>query len=181
MAGQNRFFRGGLHERSVIKADGRPAGTCVFISHKWEDKEVARLVAMELQALGLDYWLDVDDDDSMAAAREGNEAAMCNAVERGLQNSTCLLALISRRTRGSWWVPFEIGAARAYSRTLVFLVHKDVSDRPAWMTLGTVISDRLDLDSWANAIGAPTRLVEVRKAAISRDIDSVLPRVRILR
>ncbi|MGK3982333.1 toll/interleukin-1 receptor domain-containing protein [Sorangium sp. So ce136] len=181
MAGKNRFFRGGLNERSVIKADGRPAGTCVFISHKWEDQEVARLVAKEMEALGLDYWLDVDDDDCMAAAREGNEDAICRAVERGLQNSTHLLALISKRTKGSWWVPFEIGAARAYSRTLVFLVHKDVADRPAWLSLGTVIGDKFDLDFWCQAIGAPARLVEVRKAATSRHIDSVLPPLRHFR
>jgi hypothetical protein len=180
MAGQNRFFRRGPYESRVIKAGTRPAGTCVFISHKREDEGVARVVARELAALGIDYWLDVDDAASMAAAQEGDDVAMCEAIERGLQNSTHLLALISPRTKESWWVPFEIGAARACARELVFLVHKSVSDRPAWMSLGKEISDQAELDSWARTIGTTPLVLEVRKRA-SRDIDSVLPPVRYRR
>ncbi|MCK6565115.1 MAG: toll/interleukin-1 receptor domain-containing protein [Dehalococcoidia bacterium] len=177
MAGRNRYFPGRLNEQVMLKAASAATSVCVFISHKWEDKEAAQVVARELAELGIDYWLDIDDDASVSAAQARDDKALSEAIERGIQNSSHLLALLTPRTKGSWWVPYEIGAARAYSRSLVFLIHKDLKDRPAWLSLGQkVIASKPDLDAWAETLTSNHRLIEMRKAASYRSIDSVLSR-----
>lgn len=175
MAGRNRYFPGRLNEQVMLKDASALTGVCVFISHKWEDKEAAQVVARELAALDVDYWLDVEDDASVSAAQARDDKALSEAIERGIQNSSHLLALLTPRTRESWWVPYEIGAARAYSRSLIFLLHKDLKDRPAWLSLGQrVIASKPDLDTWAQILTGNWRQVEMRKAASYRSIDSVL-------
>src|SRR5688572_16476709 len=102
MSGHNRYFRGQLNEHALLKAAAQTTGICVFISHKWEDRETASAVANELAALDIDYWLDIEDAASIGAARVGDNKALSEAIERGIQNSSHLLALLTPQTKGSW-------------------------------------------------------------------------------
>lgn len=96
----------------------------VFISHRSFDKLLATAVAALLEGLGVHYWFDHEDEDTRRAAALGmaGDQALVHAIERGIKHSSCVLGLLSDNTRGSWWVPYEIGASRALGRSVSFLV-----------------------------------------------------------
>src|SRR5581483_10615215 len=135
MPGRNRFTaRSG---RSLLeKVEKSAAGPCVFISHQFADSATAAQVADELKSLEIDVWLDTEDTASKTAVANGDPEELAEAVEWGLTNCTHLLAVISPRTKGSWWVPFEVGSARGRQRPLAFFIRMDVTELPAWLTLG---------------------------------------------
>ena len=79
-----------------------------------------------------------------------------------IQCSTHLLALITPKTRHSWWVPFEIGSCRALRKELAFLLHREVPDLPSYIALGVRLIDRKSLFSWAEKLSATPGTVSVR-------------------
>jgi hypothetical protein len=132
--------------------------------------------------LMIDIWLDVDDEDTQQAAKRKDDKALAWAIEWGLMHCTHLLALISPRTKGSWWVPFEIGACRGRNKDLTFFVHKDVEDSPSYLIFGRTIIDQLDFYRWAERISAypetTKAYVRVQEARRPSTLNSVLPYVR---
>lgn len=113
---------------------------------------MARDVADALRALNVDVWLDVDELDRPEPRTASEEVGLTAAIEAGLRNSSHLLALITPRTRGSWWVPFEIGSCRALARDLAFLVHKSVRDTPSYFKLGDHLGNQQQFLAWAKKL-----------------------------
>jgi hypothetical protein len=182
MSGKNRFSARGA--RSILeKADKFSTGTCVFVSHQYADLALAVEVGNQLKALEIDIWLDAEDVASQQAVKSNDQQKLAEAVEWGLSNCTHLLALISLKTKGSWWVPFEIGSVRGRSKPLAFFVHKDVSELPAYLTLGRKILDQSDFYKWANEISSSISLTEsratVQKSAPSNALAALLPSYRV--
>lgn len=79
----------------------------VFISHKKEDSGLALKISEHLKKW-LDTYLDVLDP-HVAAGNSGEDLG--DYVRTKLDACTHLLAVLTRRTQESWWVPFEIGIA----------------------------------------------------------------------
>jgi len=123
---------------------------------------MVRTVAKSLKELEIDIWLDVDDQHSQQATDLNDDEKLALAIERGLMHCTHLLALLSPKTKGFWWVPYEIGSCRAREKTFAFLVHKDLSDLPAYLIFGKNLLDQYDFYKWAESIGTPRTLVEGR-------------------
>jgi TIR domain len=110
-----------------------PAAERVFISHRSFDKPLAAAVAALLESLGVHYWFDRDDEDTRRAAALGmaGDQLLVHAIERGVQHSSRVLSLLSSNTRGSWWVPYEIGVSRAWGRSVSFLVLESIRSMEA--------------------------------------------------
>jgi len=96
----------------------------VFLSHRNADKPLANAVAQLFDDLGVHYWYDRDDEDTARAAALGlmGDQELVFAIDRGVRHATRMLGLLSNETRGSWWVPYEIGAARALGRQACHVV-----------------------------------------------------------
>ena len=112
----------------------------IFISHRTSDKKLATAVANLLENLSVHYWFDIYDEDTQRAAALGlvGDQALVHAIERGIQHSTQVLGLLSANTRGSWWVPYEIGFSRSLNRPISFLVLSDIrsmNDLPEYVRL----------------------------------------------
>lgn len=95
----------------------------VFVSHRGTDSGLAAHVADQVERSGLDTYLDVIDD---ALLKDGPQLAD-HLLER-MSECQQLIAVLSDQTKGSWWVPWEIGAGSekgfrmaSYSRQLVDL------------------------------------------------------------
>jgi hypothetical protein len=64
---------------------------------------------------GLDVWLDLLIPFPAIGVGQSVEIAaraIACTIEMGLLNSTCLLAVLTRQTDGSRWVPYEYGRVR---------------------------------------------------------------------
>lgn len=96
----------------------------VFISHRFPDKATARALARYFEFLELHYYLDEEDDVLQRVVDEGhsNDRGLVESIDAGIAHATHLIAVLSDRTMGSWWVPYEIGCARARGCNIVHLL-----------------------------------------------------------
>ena len=76
----------------------------VFISHKREDQGIALAVESAFKLQHVDTYLDVLDSNLST----GSEA-LTKHIRTELNHCTDIIVVISKLTKLSWWVPFEIG------------------------------------------------------------------------
>src|SRR6185437_4087243 len=115
---------GSLNIYSPQDLSATPRVERAFISHRLADKPLARAVADILQGQGLHYWFDEDDEDSRRAADLGiaGDEVLVYSIERGIRHCSRMLGLLSAQTRGSWWVPYEVGFSSAHGAVSSYLV-----------------------------------------------------------
>ncbi len=76
----------------------------VFVSHQKNDAILAERVALRIRMNGMDTYLDTVDD---ALLKDGPDLA--DHLLRKMGECQLLIAVVSSATKGSWWVPWEIG------------------------------------------------------------------------
>ena len=115
----------------------------VFISYTRADEAVARQIHTILTAKQVTAYLDLLDPQ---IAPDRVTQAICN----GLNRCTHLLAVVSRETRGSWWVPFEIGVATQGDRRITTFV-RDLKrvDLPHYLQIWPILIADAQLDTFA--------------------------------
>lgn len=143
----------------VDRPDALPPGAVVFISHRSTDKPIARVIATLLSSLEVSYWLDEEDRDLRNAASLGmnGDSALVHAIERGIRHSNNLLGLLSPRTIGSWWVPYEIGYSRSQQATCSFLAIQPSAaklDVPEYARITPVYWSVDELARWAATLAS---------------------------
>lgn len=84
----------------------------VFISYRHTDRDTAKAIAGRLAINNIKYYLDVVDEESKTTED------ITDVITRNIKKSTHLIAVISTKTVGSWWVPFEIGEATIANRRI---------------------------------------------------------------
>jgi hypothetical protein len=119
-----------IYSPEDLAADAVPAAERVFISHRLADKPLARAVAAVFRAQRLHYWFDEEDEDARRAAGLGmaGDQALVYSIERGIRHCSQILGLLSERTRGSWWVPYEIGFSRSQEIRASYLVLESIRE-----------------------------------------------------
>ena len=137
---------GFANEAEKLENRSRFGGPCIFLSHKSEDKEGVRAIADYIMAAGIDIYLDADDSELQKADREGDDAKVTLFIERGIRCSTDVMALVSERTKGSWWVPYELGFGKRDAKRLVCLRLKDVTNLPSYLKIVDSLRDIQDLN-----------------------------------
>ncbi|WP_028509278.1 toll/interleukin-1 receptor domain-containing protein [Ruminococcus sp. NK3A76] len=78
----------------------------VFISHKQEDSSIAQGIQMALKGYGVDTYLDLLDDTLI-----GNGKQLTEHIRAKMGECSDVFVVMSKNTKDSWWVPFEIGIA----------------------------------------------------------------------
>jgi hypothetical protein len=126
----------------------------VFISHRLTDKLYAWATAQYFETIGLYYYFDENDQvlqDVVRAGKDG-DAAIVAAIDHGLQHSTHLLAILSKRTMGSWWVPYEIGAARVMGQDIRHLLLPSITPLmvPEYLRIYPELWSAKDLFGWVS-------------------------------
>lgn len=108
----------------------------VFISHKKEDSEAAKLIQQRLSYNKVASYLDLLDN-----AITTNGKALTDHIKNELNDCTDILVVISENTRYSQWVPFEVGmSAQINLPTVTFLAQETIlpSFLSYWPRLRTV-------------------------------------------
>ena len=118
------FYRPGRPRRfSQPARPGQPLRSPLFVSHRQADQDAALRVAWLAWGEGFDYWLDVLNlnpahnqqvrmlETSMGRPLTPFEKSVLLAaiIEMALLNCTHVIAVMTLRTAGSQWVPYEYG------------------------------------------------------------------------
>ncbi|WP_337120035.1 toll/interleukin-1 receptor domain-containing protein, partial [Staphylococcus aureus] len=77
----------------------------VFISYKHLDRNLALQIDERLKINGIKTYLDVLDAESQSTE------SITTVITKNIAMCTHLIAVVSKETATSWWVPFEIGEA----------------------------------------------------------------------
>lgn len=100
-----------------------PREPAVFLSHASADKELVRAVAVQLQSLGIETWL----DEQQLRAGESLTAR----IEHGLAGAAVVALFLSRRALASRWVEAEMRAA----------LHAQIEDKRYRAIIPVVLDD----------------------------------------
>jgi hypothetical protein len=165
--GINRYFES--LQKSLLRT-----GPCVFISHRSKNQDAASEIGDYLTSvLGVDIYIDSADDELARAVAAGDHAGIVRYIEKGIAVSTHLLGIIGTHSRGSWWVPFEIGAGRQRKLNIAYVLLDSVDDLPSYLRIAELIKDRIELGLWAKSL----RRDLLEKSFVAPNITR-LPRMR---
>lgn len=147
----------------------------VFISHRSLDKPIAAAIAGLLEELHLHYWFDRDDQDTQRAAALGmkGDLALVHAIDRGIRHSTRILGILSENTRLSWWVPYELGSARAVGIPASFLVQASlqIDSLPEFIRLSSLYWSLDELLRWITCLpGSPLNSTLKSPSTLTRNM-----------
>lgn len=130
----------------------------VFISHKQEDSATAAEVAGYIRIKGgLDVYLDLIDTQFHKSGPD-----LADYIRSQIEGCTQLLAILTSRTKDSWWVPWEIGIATEKERFLASYVSPGATI-PEFLHKWPYLRSDRDLDLYIQESKRAQRLVEDRK------------------
>ena len=126
----------------------------VFVSHKSDDKEQAEKVAIKIAECGLTAYLDIWDPNV-----DGDGPELVDYIDTVIGCCNGLIAVLSRNTVSSWWVPLEIGIAITKklhlgsflvpTRPYTILTSHDVKRHfPSYLWKWPVLRNMTDLEDW---------------------------------
>lgn len=97
-------FKKSFNERYIEKK-----GPCIFLSHISLDKNMVRAIGNYIIKAGIDIYLDENDMELQTATQLGDDRSITKFIQKGIEESTHILCLLSDNTIESWWVPYEVG------------------------------------------------------------------------
>lgn len=157
-----------LNDISRCRADNRRNCPRVFVSHRQSDAVLASRLAYLAQQEGFDYWLDVMDlpvektaqilriEATLGRPLTVFEINVLQAaiIEMALINCTHVVALMTQRTAGSQWVPYEYGRVDRGGKACnpaVAYVHPDsaaIKGLPEYLYLAPIYEREKDFCDW---------------------------------
>lgn len=146
----------------------------VFISHKREDAEKAREIALRLKTYHrIDSYLDVIDP--MIGTHDG--PALAEHVQKQMDSCDSLLAVVSATTAQSQWVPWEIGIATEKGFPLA-TYSNSFQSLPEFLQKWPYLKNNEELDKYAKAVNGMVGRSRTAVLAKSYTLDSITESVR---
>ncbi len=131
----------------------------IFISHKRDDSGAAEAIARRLRGWhSIESYLDVIDTHLAKAGED-----LGKYLRQELGKCSHLLAVVSTATKGSWWVPWEIGVASEKDYPLATYAHGPC-ELPDYLRKWPYLKSDSDLDKYAEAAKASSRKLEEARA-----------------
>jgi hypothetical protein len=120
---------------------------CVFISHKKEDADFARHLSDYVMERGINVYF--DENDPILAKEHKSPDEVVNAIKKGLEKSTHMIIVLSKKTLESNWVPWEVGFASAKDKEYRLLRLNDVlGEVPEFYKVAKILNDYDDLNKY---------------------------------
>jgi hypothetical protein len=126
----------------------------VFISHRQTDRKKAKWLANYFKSIQVDTWLDIIDLKIVSDNPKNTQPiAIANMIEMALLNCTHVVALMTPRSAGSAWIPYEFGRVKSrnlgISNAKAFQYKLSGKDLPEYMLLtGKPLKSGKDIDNW---------------------------------
>jgi hypothetical protein len=105
-----------------------------------------------LREYDIECYLDVLDGDS----RQANSEQITKIITENISKSTHLIAVTSRNTDASWWVPFEIGEA-TITNCRIATYRKELTNLPEYLHQWPAMKRLSDLESFIRAYKQDSR------------------------
>ena len=142
--GRNYFD---LNEGERHLFSSSPSHPCVFISHKKEDADFARNLSDYVMERGINVYF--DENDPILAKEHKSPGEVVNAIKKGLEKSTHMIIVLSKKTLESNWVPWEVGFASAKDKEYRLLRLNDVlGEVPEFYKVAKILNDYEDLNNY---------------------------------
>ncbi|WP_432694333.1 toll/interleukin-1 receptor domain-containing protein [Priestia aryabhattai] len=109
--------------------------TCIFLSHITSNKEAVIKIGEYITNAGFYIYLDIYDTDLQRGVENRDDHAITECIEKGINNSTDMLCIVSEETKNSWWVPYEIGYGKKCENSISTLLLKDVTHIPSFLRI----------------------------------------------
>lgn len=124
----------------------------IFLSHQQTDSALALRISNRLRDLHqIDSYLDVID------SRLVNDGpALADLIRTQMAKCTQLLAVVSKETQKSWWVPWEIGVATEKDYPLATYT-LDPPELPSYLRKWPFLRNDNELDIYATVSKAAQR------------------------
>ena len=146
--GRNYFT---LDEVSRRMFSASPSQPCVFISHKKEDASFARHLSDYVMDKGINVYF--DENDPILSKGHKSPDEVVSAITKGLEKSTHMIIVLSKKTLESNWVPWEVGFASAKNKEYRLLRLNDLfEDVPEFYKVAKILNDYDDLDKYLESI-----------------------------
>jgi hypothetical protein len=129
----------------------------LFISHRQADRDLALRIAWLANRAGMEFWIDVLDPQlRMINGEQPLAVATAGIIETALLNSSHLIALMTPKTRGSLWLPYEYGRVKEMLPATVQVAcwrhpNLDDNDFPEYLYLGVITLSEEQIDDWLKA------------------------------
>ncbi|MEM8990776.1 MAG: hypothetical protein AAGD08_10185 [Pseudomonadota bacterium] len=135
---------------------GAEKSPLVFISHRQADTlDAVDLAVMIVSARPeYDVWLDVWDPALRGAngdiANPTRGLLIALAIEMGLLNATCLVALFTQNAAGSAWIPYEYGRVKPKTPFAGEVAARidDGANEPEYLSLGVTLRSDQEVLEW---------------------------------
>ena len=115
-----------------------------FISHQNSDRATAERVAITLSKQGYPCYVDTLDPDV-----DGDSPQLESYLRQEIGRCRGLMAIVSRATKASWWVPLEIGVALEKEKHIAtYLLTSE--DLPSYLWQWPMLRSDQDAISWAD-------------------------------
>ena len=111
----------------------------VFISYRHTDRSIAMDINQRLKRHGIITYLDVLDAESHTTDD------ITAVISEKMRACSHLIALVSRSTAESWWVPFEIGEATIIDRR-ISTYRVDAAPLPEYLDKWPIMTRAQDIE-----------------------------------
>ncbi|MBE0069218.1 toll/interleukin-1 receptor domain-containing protein [Thermoanaerobacterium thermosaccharolyticum] len=127
---------------------------CIFLSHRSLDKNMVIEIGHYIMKAGIDIYLDEYDQNLQVAAEVGDDRAITQYIQKGIEESSHIMCLLSPSTVGSWWVPYEIGFGEKAGKEIASLKLKSLSDDdiPSYIKIRKCLRNIRDLNNYLEEI-----------------------------
>lgn len=160
--GRNYLTLNESEKRLFSSSASRP---CVFISHKKEDADFARNLSDYVMERGINVYF--DENDPILAKEHKSPDEVVNAIKKGLEKSTHMIIVLSKKTLESNWVPWEVGFASAKDKEYRLLRLNDVlGEVPEFYKVAKILNDYEDLNNYL----ASMKKTQTNNQASSNDV-----------
>ena len=160
--GRNYLTLNESEKRLFSSSASRP---CVFISHKKEDADFARHLSDYVMERGINVYF--DENDPILAKEHKSPDEVVNAIKKGLEKSTHMIIVLSKKTLESNWVPWEVGFASAKDKEYRLLRLNDVlGEVPEFYKVAKILNDYDDLNKYL----ASMKKTQTNNQASSNDV-----------
>ena len=147
---------------------------CVFISHKKEDTAACEPIAEYLTSAGIDVFFDKWTPSLSQLADAGKHDELTHTIQKGIDESSHMLCVVSPKTINPFWVPFEVGYGYCKLQ-LGVLTLKGMNDEqlPDYMKTTRVIRGTKSLNTFISTLLArKASLLESRHVIKSASLNS---------